>query len=456
MALTVTSGMWTGVPAPILSDQWLRCDSAGGGCIEITNATGGAYTPVAADEGSTIRVRVTATNGSGSISVASPQTPPVAAPSGTAPDVAPPTPPTVYTVPAGAISVSTSPQLIAALTQNSGKDIVLADGVYDSSSYFNDSSGNHLYAEHLGMARLNAGMALGKGAIVDGLVFDVSAAAKAVPDGNSSVLSTWGPDVQVLDTVVRGHTVIEQGLLALSPGGLVVRRCEFFDLRDFGIYADANNILPYGSNVPHISAISDVYVDGVTRPTPGSSNGTAEAGVEVGEPVDGGVTRIKVRDTSWMGLEAESNSWNTTFSDLDIDMSGFSQYTTTLKFGNVGVYFEHYSYYDTLTDFRIAGARLGTDCEWNDPAWGGHAACHFVTIANGVIDAAGGLQGKNSAGVYLDTGTESTTVTNVVFQNQTFAGIVADGTSGANSFDLDNYSGMAAGSTPVSYSWMPT
>ena len=65
-----------------------------------------------------------------------------------------------------------------------------------------------------------------------------------------------------------------------------------------------------------------------------------------------------MRNASWMGLEAESNSWNTTFSDLDIDMSGFSQYTTTLKFGNVGVYFEHYSYYDTLTNFRITGARL--------------------------------------------------------------------------------------------------
>ncbi len=164
----------------------------------------------------------------------SPQTPPVAAPSGAAPDVVPPTPPTAYTVPAGAISVSTSPQLITALTHNTGKDIVLTDGAYDNSSYFDDSNGNHVYAEHLGMARLNAGMALGKGAIVEGLVFDVSVAAKAVPDGNSSVLSTWGPDVQVLDTVVRGHTVIEQGLLALSPGGLVVRRCEFFDLQDFG------------------------------------------------------------------------------------------------------------------------------------------------------------------------------------------------------------------------------
>ena len=181
MALTVTSGMWAGVPAPTLSDQWLRCDSAGGGCIEITNATRGAYTPVAADEGSTIRVRVTATNGSGSLSVVSPQTPPVAAPSGAAPDVAPPTPPTAYTVPAGAISVSTSPQLIIALTHNTGKDIVLADGAYDNSSYFDDSNGNHVYAEHLGMARLNAGMALGKGAIVEGLVFDVSVAAKAVP-----------------------------------------------------------------------------------------------------------------------------------------------------------------------------------------------------------------------------------------------------------------------------------
>ena len=56
-------GTWT--DNPTFAYQWERCDSGGAGCTAIGSATAGAYTLTASDVGHTVRVRVTATNGSG-------------------------------------------------------------------------------------------------------------------------------------------------------------------------------------------------------------------------------------------------------------------------------------------------------------------------------------------------------------------------------------------------------
>jgi uncharacterized repeat protein (TIGR01451 family) len=77
--LTATGGTWNGTPAPTLAYQWRRCDASGGNCIDITGATTSTYTLVSADAGSTIRILVTATNGSGSANASSVQTAVVAA-----------------------------------------------------------------------------------------------------------------------------------------------------------------------------------------------------------------------------------------------------------------------------------------------------------------------------------------------------------------------------------------
>src|SRR5262249_39715463 len=42
--------------------QWMRCDTNGGSCADIAAATATSYTPTSVDQGSSIRVRVTATN----------------------------------------------------------------------------------------------------------------------------------------------------------------------------------------------------------------------------------------------------------------------------------------------------------------------------------------------------------------------------------------------------------
>ena len=61
--LTEHSGTWEGEPTE-LTYQWLRCNSEGASCSEITGATTQTYVPVAGDVGHTIKVQETASNGS--------------------------------------------------------------------------------------------------------------------------------------------------------------------------------------------------------------------------------------------------------------------------------------------------------------------------------------------------------------------------------------------------------
>jgi PASTA domain-containing protein len=72
--LTGLPGAWNGYPLPDFRRQWRRCDTHGGACIDIAGATSDSYTLVAADAGSTIRLRVSGTNSLGSAAADSPQT----------------------------------------------------------------------------------------------------------------------------------------------------------------------------------------------------------------------------------------------------------------------------------------------------------------------------------------------------------------------------------------------
>ena len=83
--LSASTGTWSGSPTSF-AYQWRRCNTSGSGCADIGSATSSSYLLVAADVGSTLRVRVTATNGAGSSSAESAQTAVVsAAPSGVPP-----------------------------------------------------------------------------------------------------------------------------------------------------------------------------------------------------------------------------------------------------------------------------------------------------------------------------------------------------------------------------------
>lgn len=72
--LTGNRGTITGVPSPGYAYQWLRCDAAGDNAVDISGATSLTYTAVIADVGSTLRLKVTATNSEGSAVATSAQT----------------------------------------------------------------------------------------------------------------------------------------------------------------------------------------------------------------------------------------------------------------------------------------------------------------------------------------------------------------------------------------------
>ena len=374
-----------------------------------------------------------------------PTTPPPPAPTPTPTTVAAPIAPSTYAVPSGAVVVSSSAQLVSALSGSTANDIVLADGTYDSSSYFTDSNGSRLFAQHLGGAVLTAGLVVGGnsgpgGAVVQGLAFDVSSAAKTL---QGSELITWGPagsNLHVLDTTFAGHGVVPIGLNGYNPAGLVAQRLTFANLTDEGLRASDNATVALGAVTPSISSISDISVNGVTRSTPGASNGTAEAGIWIGHPVTNGVHRIRIRNVSSSGIETVNNAWNTTFTDLDIDMSGPNAYA------GVAVYIEHFGYNLVFNRFQIRGSRVGITAEWNDPAWGSVAASHNTVVENGTIDAAGWTLPGHTCGIFLDQGTESTTASGVTFANQNFAAIDAFNTVGTNSFTNNTYGSV----TPIS------
>jgi hypothetical protein len=71
--LTASSGSWTG-GASSYAYRWQRCDPAGASCTAIAGATAPTYVVAAVDAGFTIRVAVTARNGTGRTTAVSPPT----------------------------------------------------------------------------------------------------------------------------------------------------------------------------------------------------------------------------------------------------------------------------------------------------------------------------------------------------------------------------------------------
>lgn len=63
--LTATTGTWTGAPTITFAYQWQRGDAMGTGFADIGGETASTYLLTTADEGFTVRVKVTASNGDG-------------------------------------------------------------------------------------------------------------------------------------------------------------------------------------------------------------------------------------------------------------------------------------------------------------------------------------------------------------------------------------------------------
>ena len=69
--LTANNGTWTGQQPLTYSYQWRRCDATGGSCADISGASAKTYTATSADQGNTLRVRVTARNAAGTTAATS-------------------------------------------------------------------------------------------------------------------------------------------------------------------------------------------------------------------------------------------------------------------------------------------------------------------------------------------------------------------------------------------------
>ena len=405
--------------------QWYRCDTKGQGCSSLPAATTPKYVLQLVDVGTSVKVVVKATNSVGSASAASEPTAPIG-------DLAqPPSPPQPYTVPPNAIPVSNSSELIQALAKNKSADIVLRDGTYDNSTYFDDTYGNRLYAEQLGGAVLTAGIMLGNnwgpgGGLLRGLTFNVADPSKTL---RNAIIHTWGTGVnsQILDVRLEGNNVIGAGIKARQVDGLVIQRVVARDFTDYGVLVDENVDNPLVSVAP---VVSDVDVANVSRPVPQSSNGTAEACIEIGNLAH--VSRIHATGCAWEGLWAGTASTGSDFQDIRVLHS------------DIGVYVEHFDYWSTFTRLEMSdGVTRGLTCEWADPYWRSLPACNGDVVQQSYFQT-------DKVGVYLDAGTTNTTVRSSTFVNQCWAGIGNyEGTGNLQDTSGNDYSAIRPGAVPI-------
>jgi hypothetical protein len=340
-----------------------------------------------------------------------------------------PSPPAGYRVPRRAKRVSTAGELRRALAVRNRTAIVLAPGTYGGRRPFLNEYGHRIYAARLGRAVLRAGLSMGGnlgrgGGRVRGVVVDVAQRRRTV-DG--AAIAVWGTGrrSEILDTAVRGHSVLSAGVKARRPDGLRIERLVARGFADFGVLVDANE--PRDAERFHLR---DIDVARVSRPTPGSSHGRAEACLWIGDP--GSVRRVRVRSCAWSGVWTGTAARRCRFDEIDVDGA------------RTGVYLEHFTYDSRFRRLRVGpDVRVGLAAEWAAPEWGHKPASVGNLIEESRFES-------RLAGVYLDEGTERTTVRRSTFVNQRWAAI-ADYRGNGNTYYANDYGGIAPGSTAVSH-----
>jgi hypothetical protein len=320
------------------------------------------------------------------------------------PQVRQPARPRPYAVPIGALLVSSSSDLVAALANGRREAIVLAPGVYDNPRPFADRDGDRLYADRPGRAVLKAGVVLGAnagppGASIRGLTFNVRDPAKTL---HGAIVHVWGSasHASVLDTRFYGHGRVETALLVRQPLGFVARRIIAEGFRSYGVLVDPND-LHYRTRAPF--ALSDLTISRVRRPLRGSSNGRAEACLWLGSP--GTAKRVNVRRCGITGI------WTGTASH------GSRVVDATINRTPVGIYIEHYTTGTTFNRLRVGpDVNRGVNAEWSNLAAGRKPASSDNVIDNAYLRT-------RHVGVYLDEGTTRTVIRRSVFVGQGWAGI---------------------------------
>ena len=345
------------------------------------------------------------------------------------PDPAPPSPPASYTVPSGAINVSDSAGLLSALAMTTPQDIVLASGVYDNATPFENQYGHHIYSATLGGAVLSAALVIGSnsdpgGGLVQGVAFDVSDQSKAF---QNSIVHVWGTGhgTRILDSTFNGNNAVGHAILARQPDGLLIQRVRVRNFTVNGITVDAN---VQNLAVATPALLQDLDVANVSFAVPKSSNGTAEACVWLGN--SGTVRRALIRNCAWTGLWTGTAATGSVLEDLDINVAA------------AGVYIEHFTTNSTFQRMRIgANTWTGVACEWASASWGSRPACTDDVIQDSTIASV-------DTGVILDVGTTRTALRHLKFIGQGTAAIKDFG--GINNSYADNdYRAIASGAVPI-------
>ena len=250
----------------------------------------------------------------------------------------------------------------------------------------------------------------------------------------------------MLDCVFRGNASIPYGLVALNPSGLKVERSEFFNFTDVGLRLSDNVTVSFGGSTPIIEAVRDILVDTVTRATPGSVQRHRGSGTDDRTPVANAVERVKVRNVVVVRPAGREQRLA-----HDVPEPRHRHDRAARSTSSVGVYLEHYSYENTFERFSVA-ARVGFNAEWADPAWGGRAGGtqHDHPQRRRRRRRRERLEERRRASTSTK-GTESTTVTDVVFRAQNWAGVGAYKNVGTNAFGANTYQ-VDAGASQITYS----
>lgn len=319
-------------------------------------------------------------------------------------EVRPPDPPRKYRLPGTAHIVRDTAALEKAIASKAPLDIVLEAGTYRRAKPITFGTPHRLWSRELGKAVLKFGLVFGgndaqRGAELHGLTFDLENSEAGF---QGACVNTWGAGegLRIEDCTFLGHKKTDAGILARQTDGLIVRRVVVRDFTSYGIFADQNNT---DAKLKTPVLIEDADVRGVSRPEPRSSNGTAEAGIWLGNT--GKVRRVRVRDCSWMGIWTGTACNDSLLEEFDLDDCPTG----------VGVYIEHTTRRTTFRRFSIgANVKIGFVGEWD---YGKNTPASIDNvIEDGRIEAA-------RIGVYLDEGSLRTVVRRITFRRSRWGGI---------------------------------
>lgn len=345
--------------------------------------------------------------------------------------IVPPLPPAVYSPPAenpGTVEYVDPSNLQTKVSTAGVTTLVLEDGVYTTDDITGDYlqiKGQALWAEHLGGAVLEFGVAAGGNSThadseLHGLVFDIQDSGILPTFGSGtyspadSVISAWGNATGLLieDCRIHGNDNGDTGIYVASPDGFEAHRLEIDGLHRYGMLIEG------AGTVTNPMPVTDIRVWDIDDP----SESTSGVGIRLGETAT--LSRANVRDVRWAGVVINGDSDGSTVSYVDVDRVGTSETT-----GRVGIYLDNVAREVTVDHFCVGpDVRIGVNSEWDHWCDVMQMSCTtpeesmFPRGIDNVVEY--GLSEAELIGVHFDQGTVNGDVNNVTFRNYSRAAIV--------------------------------